>query len=262
MPNVRETTDVTAGTTTVYTLGIGQTAQGTLATAADHDWYRVNLVAGQTYTFAMIGTGAVNDVDDTYLQLRNGAGSLLRADDDSGPDISSMLTFTATTSGTYYLDAGSYNNTDAGQYGISAALGTRAVFDEMMGAGALLVPSVSWGNTPGTAATVTWAARASFAGSMDASGYAAPFSQLTASEIASVQTAMRYYSDVGNISFTQVNPGGYSNNATILISNYTSSTDGSGAYALYPGNAAVAAAHGDMRLNTTSVNTSSQPIGS
>jgi serralysin len=269
MPTIRETSDAAASTATTYTLAVGQTAQGTISTQADHDYYRVNLVAGQTYTFAMIGTGVANDIDDTLLQLRNSSGTVVANNDDGGPAQSSVLTFTATSSGVYYIDAGAYGpgapmpgDSAAGQYGLSMTTGTRAHFDEMMGAAAVLVPDVSWGPARGQAATVTWAARTSFAGSTDASGQPAPFSQLTASEIASVRTALTMFSDVANITFNQVNPGGTSNSATMLFSNYTSTTDGAGAYALYPGDASVGAGHGDVRINTNSVDTSSQPLGS
>ena len=267
MPNIRETADAAASTATTYTLGVGQTAQGTVSTQSDHDWYRVNLVAGQTYTFATIGTGVTNDLDDTYLQLRNSAGGLIAFDDDAGPGLSSSLTFTASTSGTYYIDAGAYGgsspgNSVSGQYGLSMTTGTMAHFDQMMAAAAILVPDVTWGAARGQAANVTWAVRASFAGSTDAGGNAAPFSQLTASEIATVRSVMSYFSDAARITFTQVNPGGTSNDATMLISNYTSNSDGAGAYAIYPGSTAASSGAGDVRLNTTSVNTSSQPTGS
>lgn len=260
MPNIRETADAAASTVTTYALGVGQTVQGTVTTQTDHDWYRVNLVAGQTYTFAMIGTGVTNDLEDTFLQLRNNAGTVIASNDDGGPALSSSLTFTASTSGTYYIDAGAYS--DGGQYGLSMTTGTLALFDEMMGAAALLTPDASWGTAPGQAANVTWAVRATFTNSTDASGNAAPFSQLTASEIATVRRVMSYFSDAADITFTQVNPGGTSNNATMLISNYTSNDDGAGAYAIYPGSASAASASGDVRLNTTSINTSSQPTGS
>ena len=267
MPNIRETADAAASTATTYTLGVGQTAQGTATTQSDHDWYRVNLVAGQTYTFSMIGTGVTNDLDDTYLQLHNSAGTVIATDDDSGPGLSSALTFTASTSGTYYIDAGAYSgasgsNSVSGQYGLSMTTGTMAHFDEMMSAAAILAPDLTWGTARGQAANVTWAVRATFTNSTDASGNAAPFSQLTASEIATVGSVMSYFSDAAGITFTQVNPGGTSDSATMLISNYTSNTDGAGAYAMYPGSTAAASESGDVRLNTTSVNTSSQPTGS
>ena len=59
LPDLTETTDAAAGTSTAYTLQIGQIAQGALSANGDHDWYKVNLTAGQTYTVALVGTGRV-----------------------------------------------------------------------------------------------------------------------------------------------------------------------------------------------------------
>jgi serralysin len=256
---VTETTDAAANTTTTYSLAIGKTAQGQVGSTGDHDWFKVNLVAGQTYTFAMVATGVTTvNLDDTYLVLRNSAGTQIAADDDAGPGTNSTITFTATTSGTYYLDAGSYNNGGTGQYGVSATEGTKASYDELMGAGALIRPGVSW-STPGTAANVTWGVRTSNSGQTDASGNATAFIGLTAVQIAAVQAALAQYSEVGNITFTQVNPGGTTNNATMLFGAYSSNSDGAGAYAQYPGTAASA---GDVSLNNTSVSTTSIPTGS
>ena len=66
LPDLIESAEAAASTATAYSLAVGQTAQGTIAALGDHDWYRVSLVAGQTYTFAEIGTGT-NSLQDTYL---------------------------------------------------------------------------------------------------------------------------------------------------------------------------------------------------
>ena len=257
MPNVIETADAAAGPSTSYTLGIGQTGQGTLSSASDHDWYRVNLVAGQTYTFAMTGTGASN-VQDTYLRLYGTDGATVVAQNDDGlPGLNSIVAFTATSSGAYFLDAGSFGNLYSGQYGVSATAGTRASFDTQMGAG-VIDTDLSWG----AGATVTYAFRQTYAASVDAQGLPAPFSQLTAPEIAAVESALANMSEVANISFQRANPGGYSDSATMLFSNYTSFTDGAGAYAFYPGSTAANSTAGDVRLNTTAVSTTSLPTGS
>lgn len=261
MPNFIETVDAAGGATTTYTLGLGHTAQGVLSTGADHDWYRVNLVAGQQYTFAEVGTGT-NNVRDTFLRLYDTNGTtVITSNDDGLPNLNSILTFTATTSGTYYLDAGSFANSSAGQYGVSFNTGNRASFDIEMGAG-VIDSNLSWNTIPGTAATVTYAYRQTFANSVDAEGFAAPFSQLSNAEIAAVEAALANYSEVANINFQRVNPTGYSDNATILISNYTSFNDGSGAYTYFPGSTSSTSDAGDVRLNTTSVSTTSLPSGS
>src|SRR5262249_19987198 len=82
-PSFIETTDAANNSGTIYTIAVGQTAQGTISSLGDHDWYAVNLVAGQTYSFAEIGTGT-NGLEDTYLYLRNASGTILKQDDDSG----------------------------------------------------------------------------------------------------------------------------------------------------------------------------------
>jgi Peptidase M10 serralysin C terminal/Matrixin len=90
----------------------------------------------------------------------------------------------------------------------------------------------------------------------------ATFSQLTAQEIAATQLALQLWSDVANVTFTQVNPGGYTDNATILFSNYNDPNDGAGAFAFYPGSTASSDPASDVYLNITSVSTSSLPSGS
>jgi len=116
-----ETTDATAGTGTGYTIAVGDTFTGTLSTVGDQDWVRVQLTAGQTYTFTLDGSGGT-PVSDTYLELLNAGGSLVAFDDDSGADTNSALTFTVTTSGTYYLNAGSYGNSYSGGYTLTTAV--------------------------------------------------------------------------------------------------------------------------------------------
>ncbi|MDQ6438272.1 M10 family metallopeptidase C-terminal domain-containing protein [Mesorhizobium sp. LHD-90] len=265
MPDIIEIADAAASKNTAYTLGIGQTAQGYLTRSGgvtEHDWYKVNLVAGQTYTFALAATGVASDsLEDPFLRLRNSSGTQIAFDDDGGPDQFSSITYKATTTGTYYLDAGAFDSSTAGQYGISAALGGKAHYDAMMGAGDLTSLGLSW-STPGTPANVTWGVRTSFAGSTDAQGNSAPFSQLSAQQLAAVRMALGDIEDVANITFSQVNPGGTTNSATMLFSNYFSTDDGAGAYAQYPGNASASADDGDVRLNTDSVSTTDLPRGS
>jgi serralysin len=260
-PDITEGSDAANGTGTTYNPAVNQVVQGQIGSTGDHDWYRVNLTAGQTYTFALVGTG-INDVRDPELFLRNSAGGLIISDDDSGPESSSAITYTATASGTYYLDAGAFNNGGTGQYGLSITQGTRAHYDIKMGAGAVDADT-SWSGTPGTGATVTYGFR------MSAPGYAvagsatqATFSQLTAQEIAAVDSIMQLWSDASGITFTLVNPGGYTDNATILFSNYYDQNDGAGAFAFYPGSTAAGSAAGDVYLNTSSVSTTSLPMGS
>ena len=99
MPNIIEAVDAAASSATAYTLSVGQTAQGALGSNGDHDWYRVTLTAGQTYTFAMTGTGT-NNVRDPYLRLYDSSSQLVAENDDALPGNNSIFTYTATATGT------------------------------------------------------------------------------------------------------------------------------------------------------------------
>ena len=263
-PDIIETSDAANNAGTAYSIGIGQSAQGRIASLGDSDWFRVNLVAGHTYTFAAAGEGATsNSLDNPYLRLRDSAGTQLAFDNDSGPSGYSSLTFTASATGTYFLDVQAFNNASTGWYGLSAIEGTRATYDVEMGAGALLVPNLSWSATPGTGATVTWGFRQSAASyTTPGSNTQATFSQLSAAEMAAVQTVMQLWADISGVQFQQVNPGGYTNNATILFANYNDPNDGAGAFAYYPGSTGATSAAGDVFLNLSSVSTTSLPFGS
>ncbi|MES1200483.1 MAG: pre-peptidase C-terminal domain-containing protein [Pseudomonadota bacterium] len=97
-------TEVPGNTATTYALNLGDTAVSSVDVAGDDDWYRVQLVAGQSYAFTMVGSGGAA-LEDPYLELHDSAGQLISLDDDGGPGRTSLLRFTATSSGTYYINA-------------------------------------------------------------------------------------------------------------------------------------------------------------
>ena len=110
---------------TPFTLTIGGSQEGVINTPGDDDWFRVELVEGESYVFTLTGHGAT-PLDDTFLELWGPSG-LVAIDDDGGPGTDSMLRFTATTTGTYYLNARAwedeFNPTLTGGYQVTAALG-------------------------------------------------------------------------------------------------------------------------------------------
>lgn len=266
-PDIYEVLDAGASASTTYSLAIGQTAQGMISTSLEHDWFKVSLVKGQTYTFAAIGTSStgINALQDTYLTLRNSTGKSVTFNDDGGPGASSLITYKATATGTFYLDVSGYPTPSAGagaptgQYGISATLGTRASFDALMGAGAINSYSPWQGSTLGQALTLTYGFRDSLTYAVSGGNNATV--QLSLAEQQAVQSILSLWSDVCGINFSQVNPSGFTNNASILIGNYQFN-DGAGAYAYYPGSTASNQAAGDLWLNLNSVSTSSIPLGS
>ncbi|MEY4254863.1 MAG: hypothetical protein RLZZ141_90 [Pseudomonadota bacterium] len=81
----------------------------------------------------------------------------------------------------------------------------------------------------------------------------ASFSRFTEAEINFTLAMLVSWSDVANVQFNRVGTGtvgnqAYSNNATILFSNY-SAADGSAAYAYLPGSTNIASASGDVHVN-------------
>ena len=75
------------------------------------------------------------------------------------------------------------------------------------------------------------------------------FSQFSAAQIAATEAALQLWSDVANITFVRVNPGGYTNNATMLFANYFQAPPEASAFGFYPGSTAASANAGDVWVN-------------
>ncbi len=112
----------------------------------------------------------------------------------------------------------------------------------------------SWATALGTAATVTYAFRDSVTTMpTDTTG----FSQFNTTQIAATILAFAAWSDVANITFQRVQNVGseFSNNATILLGNYSSGQDGAAAFAYLPGGmpgaSAVDRVQGDVWVNSS-----------
>jgi hypothetical protein len=109
---------VPGGPSTTATLAMGGSVDVVIETLGDHDWYSVSLTAGQTYIFTTQSISGSNP--DTFLNLRNGTGTVVASDDDGGDTTYSLITYTATTTGTFYIDAGTFNDESTGSYHLSA----------------------------------------------------------------------------------------------------------------------------------------------
>ena len=119
-----ESLDVAATSATTASVDVDGTYVGTLESSGDSDWVAVELEAGQTYRINLDGTG--NDaLPDTYLRVfapgssDRASGTLVASNDDvnlRGGDYTSMVEFTATQSGTHYIDAGAYADYYTGDY--------------------------------------------------------------------------------------------------------------------------------------------------
>jgi serralysin len=113
-----------------------------LDTPGDKDWFAVTLTAGETYQFGQYArAGGIPGAEgngvplaDAYLEIYDSTGHLLGIADGGGPNtpqgLDALMTFEATYSGTYYVNATSYDNTGdgvgdfAGDYEIFAQTAT------------------------------------------------------------------------------------------------------------------------------------------
>ena len=67
LPKSIEFTDISGGMNTNAVLNMNTSASGFL-NSGDHDWFKVHLDKGQTYSFAVIGT-KLNSLNDPVLKL-------------------------------------------------------------------------------------------------------------------------------------------------------------------------------------------------
>ena len=111
-----------------------------------------------------------------------------------------------------------------------------------------------WSRALGIGFTVTYAYRADEPSTMpdDATG----FQRFNAAQITQAELALKAWSDVANITFVRVGVGNtgeaaYSNQATILLGDYTSGVSGSSAFSFFPGSTAVSARSGDVWVNSS-----------
>ena len=188
-------TDIAGNMSTTSTLTVGASATSTLDFNADHDWFAIDLVAGQQVTVTIYGavssTSAV--LVDPLLNIYNSSGQLIFSDDDitDGVNRNSALTITPTASGTYYIDVGAYNDSFAGSYQVSVQPGTLKPFANVDTIAAYLTTGY-WGGdahhfnvTQGGTITVN-------------------ISTLNAAEQTLARTALGEWSDIIGVTFKEV----------------------------------------------------------
>jgi len=111
--------DINGDVNTSATLAPGQAVSSTLdffgetGGKRDRDWFEIELTAGKTYYFD-IGPGADGDLTTPDLAIHNAAGveiynPVFDASDNAGDVRLNYLIFTATTTGTHYLNVSTYS---------------------------------------------------------------------------------------------------------------------------------------------------------
>ncbi len=99
-------------------VAVGGSVTVSIDSLGDRDWYRVELTQGVTYT---IQTASSGSSPDAFLNLRDSSGFVISSNDDSGDGLNSLIFISVATSGTYYIDAGTYNNLSTGSYRLFVA---------------------------------------------------------------------------------------------------------------------------------------------
>ena len=83
--------------------------------AGDYDFYSLQAAGGETITATIRAAGSgLGTLGDSWVTLYNSAGAIVAFDDDSGPGLDSLLTYTVPNgaSGSYYLVVRSFGDTD------------------------------------------------------------------------------------------------------------------------------------------------------
>lgn len=117
------TADVPGNTSSTVGLSVGVVRSSTIDTAADEDWYAVDLVAGTTYTVDLEGAStSKGTLEDPHLTLYSNAGVRLRAADDIAypANLNARLQFTASDSGRYFIGAKGISSTGTYQLSMTA----------------------------------------------------------------------------------------------------------------------------------------------
>ena len=122
-------TDIAADTTTTATVAVGGSATGEIESAGDKDWFAVELEAGRTYRFDLQGAPSGHGtLSDTFLRRildaegdkSIGDGDHRTYNDDFQGSRDSRVTFKATATGTYYVEA-SGDRDETGTYRLTVA---------------------------------------------------------------------------------------------------------------------------------------------
>lgn len=110
--------DIIAGnTSTTATISPGVAQNSSIDLVGDQDWFRINLTAGSRYDFAL--NAATGSSLNTTMRLLDANGVQLAFNDDA-VGLNSRISFTATTSATYYVSAQG-TGSSIGGYALSVA---------------------------------------------------------------------------------------------------------------------------------------------
>lgn len=138
-------TELQASTQTIGEVAVNNPVTSQLETGGDADWFRIDLVQGNRYQFDLSGTGGSAALSDPLLRLHHN-GQLVAENNDGGSGLNPRIIFTASVTGSYYLEAAS-PALQSGEYQLSATNLSQPVAANR---GASLVDAIDWGTGVGS----------------------------------------------------------------------------------------------------------------
>lgn len=224
MTTLTETLDLSTAPKSTTVLLPGDTIYGRISAGSDQDGVAVDLIAGQTYSFAAVTTGT-NPLGDPFLRLLNGLGEEITSNDDSLVNHNAVIIYTALTTGRHYLEVSGFGGT-TGSYGLNVTAGARPSFQTEMVAGVLIDHTKIWQDTT----DISFSFRTS--GNDRGTVFDSVFS---GTQQASVVAILAHYAEIANLTFVNFGRG---DGGTMVFANF-SARNGIGAYAYGPGGANV-----------------------
>jgi len=101
---------------------VGTAITGELETGGDKDVFSLSVEAGAIYQIDLRGSpSSLGTLSDPLVRIIDANGTTLVQDDDSGTGLESKLEYTATSSGTVYIEAGAFSSRQTGTYQIDVA---------------------------------------------------------------------------------------------------------------------------------------------
>jgi len=122
--------EVAGSTATTVAIVVGDIVNSQIEVSLDQDWYRITLQAGVTYEFRLTSSGT-SPLGDPYLELMDAAGAQVKFNDDGAGNFNSLLRYTPTSTGTFYLNAHGWVNPATSQSSTGSYTLTTGVADPL-----------------------------------------------------------------------------------------------------------------------------------
>ncbi len=126
---ITTTDDFSDDINTTGTISIGGKVTASLDFNSDYDWFSLSLIQGTTYVFDAIAFNSI----DPFISLRDSQGNLLISDDNSGNNNNAQITYTASSTDTYFIDMSDFGNNDTGYYEINTSISYNSSVDDFSG---------------------------------------------------------------------------------------------------------------------------------